>query len=70
MKNFKACLQKLNSIEGYKAFKNSGFFTIVRDRTVVDTKADVLAKLASHFGLEYNLACILSDTASRQIAHI
>lgn len=49
MANFKACIAKINSPEIYRAFEQSGFFTLVRDenRTQEET-CDILAK---HFRL-------------------
>ena len=49
MKNYKNCLVKVNSIEHYENFVNSGFFTCVRneDRTI----EEALEQLECHFGL-------------------
>ena len=51
MKNFLACMAKINSQEVYDEFSNSGFFTIVRKYAVNDTKVETLEILAKHFGL-------------------
>lgn len=50
--NFKACIARVNSPERYAAFKNSGFFTLVRQDDGRDTREEVVAALAKHFGLE------------------
>lgn len=49
MENYRNCLAEINSPEKYRAFEESGFFTLVRreDRTVEQT----LAILEQHFGL-------------------
>lgn len=49
MRNYRACLAKVNSAEKYRAFESSGFFTVVRDesRTVQQT----LQILEAHFAL-------------------
>ena len=52
MRNFRACLARINSRERYEAFANSGFFTLVREDAVTDTREAVLQTLARHFGLE------------------
>ena len=51
MKNYLACIAKINSKAHYDEFANSGFFTIVRENTVADTKLQTLQTLAKHFGL-------------------
>lgn len=51
MKNYLACIAKINSKAHYHEFANSGFFTIVRENTVADTKLQTLQTLAKHFGL-------------------
>ncbi|MCL2427554.1 MAG: hypothetical protein FWD05_14615 [Oscillospiraceae bacterium] len=51
MKNFLACMAKVNSKEVYDEFANSGFFTIVREDTETDTRAETLEILVKHFGL-------------------
>jgi adenylate kinase family enzyme len=52
MTNFKECLARINSKECYDEFLNSGFFTIIRDDTTIDTRLDTMSKLAEHFLLE------------------
>jgi hypothetical protein len=51
MENFIAGIARLNSQEHYDEFANSGFFTIVRENTLSDTKLETLEILAKHFGL-------------------
>ena len=51
MRNFRACLERVNSPQVYEAMKNSGFFVHIRENTSVDTREEVLAKLAKHFKL-------------------
>ena len=51
MVNFLACMAKINSQEVYNEFANSGFFTIIRNDAVNDTKVETLEILAKHFGL-------------------
>lgn len=52
MANFRACLAKINSPEHYAECANAGFFTLVREDADVDTREEVLHKLAKYFGLE------------------
>lgn len=49
MENFKDCVAHGNSIENYNALKDSGFFTVIRDNTGIDTKEETLALLVEHF---------------------
>lgn len=49
--NFKACIARVNRPERFEAFQKSGFFTIVREDAVSDTREEMLAALAAHFGL-------------------
>ena len=51
LRNFKACLARVNSPERYEAFRSSGFFTLVREEGAGDTREEMLAALAAHFGL-------------------
>ena len=51
MQNFRNCIALLNSKERYDAMKNSGYFTLIREDVQRDTRQDVLAQLALHFGL-------------------
>lgn len=52
MENFKNCIARVNSQEHFDAYAQSGFFTVYRENTDVDTREDVLQALARHFGLE------------------
>jgi cytidylate kinase len=52
MDNFKECLARINSKEGYDEFLNSGFFTIIREDTSLDSRIETMNKLAEHFLLE------------------
>lgn len=51
MDNFKACIERTNSKAYYDGFLNSGFFNLIRENSVDDTKAQVLEALEKHFGL-------------------
>ncbi|MCL2446332.1 MAG: hypothetical protein FWD06_06155 [Oscillospiraceae bacterium] len=51
MQNFLACMAKINSLEIYDQFANSGFFTLVRQDAESDTRTQTLQTLARHFGL-------------------
>ena len=51
MKNFRACMARINSQERHDQFENSGFFTLYREETDEDTRADVMCRLEKHFGL-------------------
>lgn len=51
MENFRACMARINSEAVYERFNNSGFFTLHRESTAVDTRDDVLHALERHFGL-------------------
>ena len=51
MQNFRACMARCNSLEEYNKFAAGGFYTIVREDTQADTRADVLQKLEKHFRL-------------------
>ena len=52
MANFRACLAQINSPEHYAECAEADFFTLVREDTDVDTREEVLHRLAKHFGLE------------------
>ncbi len=52
LQNFKDCIARINSRKYYDMFKNSAFFTLIREDDGKDTRAEVLEKLAKHFGLE------------------
>ena len=49
MKNFRACLQRINSEENRAAFENSGFFVLRRDDT--RTPQETLQIIERHFQL-------------------
>ena len=49
MRNFKACIAKINSKEEYDKFVNSGFFVFKRDNT--KSLDETLTILEKHFGL-------------------
>lgn len=49
MQNYRKCLEKINSIEVYRAFEASGFFTLQRDDS--RTPQQTMALLERHFGL-------------------
>ena len=49
--NFKACIALVNSPERFAAMRDSGFFTILRENTEIDTREETLQALAAHFGL-------------------
>ena len=51
MANFLACLSEINSRRVYDNWATSGFFTVVRENTEADTKAETLELLAKHFNL-------------------
>ena len=50
--NFKKCIARVNSVERYEAFKNSGFFTLLREDTGRDTREEMLSALETHFKLK------------------
>lgn len=52
LENFKACIARMNSQKYYDAFRISGFFTVIRRDTAIDTRAETLEKIAAHFGLK------------------
>ena len=51
LQNFKDCIARVNSQARYDKFANSGFFTMVREDIVTDTREEKLIILAKHFGL-------------------
>lgn len=51
MRNFRDCIAAVNSPQTYDRWRNSGFFTIVREDTENDTRIETLDTLARHFGL-------------------
>ena len=50
MQNFREGLARVNSKEHYDEYANSGFFTVVREDNGLDTREEVCAKIAKHFG--------------------
>ncbi len=52
MANYLEGIARVNSKEHYEKYRNSGFFTLVRDNIGVDTKEEVMSALALHFGLK------------------
>ena len=52
LQNFKECIARINSQKYYDSFAKSGFFTVVREDTKTDTRAEVLEVIANHFGLK------------------
>ena len=51
MENYRRGLALINSREHYDEYANSGFFTVVREDTNLDTREEVCRKIAEHFGL-------------------
>lgn len=51
LSRFQACIARVNSPERYEAFRNSGFFTLIRQDTDSDTREETLSRLATHFKL-------------------
>ena len=52
MENYREGLTLINSKKHYDEFANAGLFTLIREDDGRDTKDEVLAKLAEHFGLK------------------
>ena len=52
MENYRRGLARINSREHYDEYRNSGFFTVVREANDIDTREQVCHTLAKHFGLE------------------
>ena len=50
MENYKQGLLRINSKEHYEEYKNSGFFTVVRPDSDLDTREEVCDMIARHFG--------------------
>lgn len=50
MENFRACIAQICTQEVYDAWLHSGFYTIVRARTDIDTRQETMEQLARHFG--------------------
>ena len=51
MENYRQGLALINSQQHYDEYAESGFFTLVRKDTETDTREEVCATLAKHFGL-------------------
>ena len=51
MENYKRGLALINSKKHYDEYANSGFFTVVRQNSEIDTREDVCDVIANHFGL-------------------
>ena len=51
MENYRQGLALINSPQHYDEYAESGFFTVVREDDGRDTRAEVCATLAKHFGL-------------------
>lgn len=51
MQNYKRGLELINSKTHYDEYANSGFFTIVRQDTGIDTREETCNAIAKHFGL-------------------
>ena len=51
LQNFKNCIARVNNLERYSAFLNSGFFTLIRRPGDGDTREEMLSALARHFKL-------------------
>ena len=52
MENYRAGLARINSQAHYDEYANSGFFTLVRENTDIDTRQAVCDALAKHFKLK------------------
>ncbi|HBR31549.1 MAG TPA: hypothetical protein DD733_05660, partial [Clostridiales bacterium] len=52
LNNFRECIARINSKKYYDEFMKSGFFTIVRKDSELDTREETLKALEKHFGLE------------------
>ena len=51
MENYRRGLALINSQKHYDEYANSGFFTVVRENSGIDTKNAVCDRIAAHFGL-------------------
>ena len=49
MENYKCGLALINSKKHYDEYANSGFFTIIREDSEIDTREEVCDKIAKHF---------------------
>ena len=52
MDNYKQGLLRINSREHYEEYENSGFFTVVRPDSDLDTREEVCDMIARHFGFQ------------------
>lgn len=52
LRNYRACIAKINSQECYDRFANSGFFVVERTDPKADTRLETLDIVAEHFGLK------------------
>ena len=51
MENYRQGLARINSQEHYNEYRDSGFFTVVREDNCIDTRQAVCDEIARHFGL-------------------
>ena len=51
MATFMKGLALINSKKHYDEYANSGFFTIIREDSEIDTREEVCDKIAKHFAL-------------------
>ena len=51
MANYRKGLERINSKEHYEEYRDSGFFTVVREDNGIDTREAVCDTIAKHFGL-------------------
>lgn len=51
MENYKKGLALINSKKHYDEYAESGFFTVVREDDITDTREEVCEKIAKHFCL-------------------
>ena len=51
MENYRQGLALINSKKHYDEYANSGFFTVVRQDGVTDTREETCNVIAKHFGL-------------------
>lgn len=51
MENYRKGLELINSQKHYDEYAKSGFFTVVREDSDVDTREEVCERIAKHFGL-------------------
>ena len=51
MENYRRGLARINSQEHYNEYRDSGFYTVVREDNGIDTRQAVCDRIARHFGL-------------------